>query len=48
MAQGFLEMSNVKMVEEMIELITGQRAYEASSRVIKAADDMLQATARLR
>ncbi|MCA9665496.1 MAG: flagellar basal-body rod protein FlgG [Myxococcales bacterium] len=47
-AQGFLEMSNVKMVEEMIELITGQRAYEASSRVIKAADDMLQATARLR
>ena len=47
-SQGFLEMSNVKVVEEMIELIVGQRAYEANSRVIKAADEMLRATAQLR
>jgi flagellar basal-body rod protein FlgG len=48
LAQGVLEMSNVKVVEEMIDLITAQRAYEANSRVIKAADDMLRATANLR
>jgi flagellar basal-body rod protein FlgG len=47
-SQGFIEMSNVKVVEEMIELITGQRAYEANSRVIKAADEMLQSTTNLR
>ncbi len=48
LAQGMIELSNVKVVEEMIELIVGQRAYEANSRVIKAADDMLRATANLR
>lgn len=48
LAQGMLEMSNVKVVEEMIELIVGQRAYEANSRVIKAADEMLRATANLK
>ncbi len=47
-AQGALEMSNVKVVEEMIELIVGQRAYEANSRVIKTADEMLHTTANLR
>jgi flagellar basal-body rod protein FlgG len=47
-AQGMLEMSNVKVVEEMIDLIIGQRAYEASSRVIKTADEMLRTTANLR
>ncbi len=40
--QGFLEESNVSVVEEMVNMILGQRAYEASSRVIKAADEMLQ------
>jgi flagellar basal-body rod protein FlgG len=40
-AQGFLEESNVSVVEEMINMILGQRAYEANSRVVKAADDML-------
>jgi flagellar basal-body rod protein FlgG len=39
--QGFLEDSNVSVVEEMVNMIIGQRAYEANSRVIKAADDML-------
>ncbi len=42
LAQGFLEDSNVSVVEEMVNMILGQRAYEANSRVIKAADEMLQ------
>jgi flagellar basal-body rod protein FlgG len=46
--QGMLEVSNVNVVEEMIDLITGQRAYEINSRVIKAADEMLGQTAQLR
>ncbi len=41
-AQGFLEDSNVSVVEEMVNMILGQRAYEANSRVVKAADEMLQ------
>jgi flagellar basal-body rod protein FlgG len=39
--QGFLEESNVSVVEEMVNMILGQRAYEANSRVVKAADEML-------
>jgi flagellar basal-body rod protein FlgG len=41
LAQGFLEDSNVSVVEEMVNMILGQRAYEANSKVIKAADEML-------
>lgn len=48
LSQGTLEISNVKVVEEMIDLIAGQRAYDVNSRVIKAADEMLQQTANLR
>jgi len=40
--QGFIEDSNVSVVEEMVNMILGQRAYEANSRVVKAADEMLQ------
>lgn len=40
--QGFVEMSNVQLVEEMTELITGQRAYEANSKAIQTSDAMLQ------
>ena len=40
-AQGFVEESNVSVVEEMVNMILGQRAYEANSRVVKAADEML-------
>ncbi len=40
-AQGFTEDSNVSVVEEMVNMILGQRAYEANSKVIKAADEML-------
>jgi flagellar basal-body rod protein FlgG len=46
--QGTLEMSNVNVVEEMIDLISGQRAYEINARVISAADEMLGQTANLR
>ena len=46
--QGTLELSNVNVVEEMIDLISGQRAYEVNTRVIKAADEMLAQTANLR
>lgn len=41
LAQGFLEGSNVEVVNEMIELISSQRAYEVNQRVIQAADEML-------
>lgn len=41
-AQGYLEMSNVDAVEEMINMIAGQRAYEMNSKTIKTADSMLQ------
>ncbi len=40
--QGYLENSNVSVVEEFINLITSQRAYEANSKVVKAADEMYQ------
>jgi flagellar basal-body rod protein FlgG len=42
LAQGFLEMSNVKVVEEMVNLILAQRAYEVNSKAIQAADEMMQ------
>jgi len=45
--QGFLETSNVNPVEEITSLITAQRAYEMNSKVISAADEMMQMTARL-
>jgi flagellar basal-body rod protein FlgG len=48
LSQGTLELSNVNVVEEMIDLISGQRAYEIAGRVVKAADEMLQQTANLR
>jgi len=47
LAQGFLEMSNVNLVEEMVNMIVAQRAYEMSSRVITTADEMLQAATRV-
>jgi flagellar basal-body rod protein FlgG len=40
--QGYLEGSNVSVVTEFINLITSQRAYEANSKVVKAADEMYQ------
>lgn len=40
-AQGFLEMSNVEIVDEMVNMITGQRAYEMNSKAITTSDQML-------
>jgi flagellar basal-body rod protein FlgG len=40
--QGYLEQSNVSVVEEFVNLIISQRAYEANSKVVKAADEMYQ------
>jgi len=40
--QGFVESSNVNVVEEMVGLIVTQRAYEINSRAIRTADDMMQ------
>jgi flagellar basal-body rod protein FlgG len=42
LAQGFLEMSNVDVVEEMVHMIIAQRAYEISSKAIQTADNMMQ------
>jgi flagellar basal-body rod protein FlgG len=41
LAQGFLEESNVSIVEEMVNMILAQRAYEANSRVVRTSDEML-------
>lgn len=47
-SQGYLEASNVKMVEEMVSLILAQRAYEVSSKVVQASDEMLGISNNLR
>ena len=48
LAQGYLEGANVKAVEEMVEMISTQRAYELNSKVIQTADQMLQKLTNLR
>ena len=40
--QGYIELSNVQVVEEMVNLISAQRAYETNSRTVQTADEMLQ------
>ena len=45
--QGFLETSNVNSVDEITALITAQRAYEMNSKVVSAADQMLQQTSQM-
>ena len=47
-AQGFLEKSNVEVVEEMVNMIGAQRAYEVNSKTIQAADEMLATANQLR
>ncbi len=46
--QGMLESSNVRVVEEMVNMITAQRAYEANSRAVTTSDDMLAEANNLR
>lgn len=48
LAQGFVEGSNVSLVEEMVELMVAQRAYESSVKVIQASDEMLAMSNNLR
>ena len=40
--QGYIETSNVNIVEEMVNLIIAQRAYEVNSKSIQTSDEMLQ------
>ena len=46
--QGFLEASNVKMVDEMVNLMVAQRAYQASVKVVQASDELLGMVNNLR
>jgi flagellar basal-body rod protein FlgG len=46
--QGYIEMSNVNVMQEMINLIIGQRAYEINTKAIQAADEMLQMATSIR
>ncbi|MBU3633126.1 flagellar basal-body rod protein FlgG [Polynucleobacter sp. AP-Feld-500C-C5] len=47
LAQGFVETSNVNVVEEMVNMIQTQRAYEINSKAISTSDQMLQRLAQL-
>jgi flagellar basal-body rod protein FlgG len=47
-SQGFIEMSNVNVVEEMVNMIVSQRAYEINSKAVQASDEMLQVANSLR
>ena len=48
LAQGYLESSNVQLVEELTSLMVAQRAYEANSKVLSAADEMQSIVNNLR
>jgi len=43
-AQGYVEMSNVSVVEEMVNMIVALRAYEVNAKAIQTADEMMQMT----
>lgn len=46
--QGYLEMSNVQVADEMVNLIVAQRAYELNSKAITTSDEMLQTANNLK
>jgi flagellar basal-body rod protein FlgG len=46
--QGFVEMSNVKLVVALTDLITGQRAYDSNSKIITTSNQMLQTVNQLK
>ncbi|MGP8202015.1 MAG: flagellar basal-body rod protein FlgG [Limisphaerales bacterium] len=46
--QGYLEMSNVSVVEEMVNMIVAQRAYEVNSKAVQASDEMMQQSNNLK
>ena len=47
-SQGELETSNVNIVDEMVNMITAQRAYETNSKVVQTSDQMLQTAVNIR
>ena len=47
LSQGFLELSNVSVVDELVNMITAQRAYEINSRAVRTSDEILQTTTQL-
>ena len=46
--QGYLEGSNVQVVDEMVNMIVAQRAYEMNSKAIQATDEMMSQANNLR
>ena len=48
LAQGFLEMSNVKLNDEMVNLMVAQRAYEVNTKLIQASDELMSMSNNLR
>ncbi len=48
LVQGYLEASNVKLVDEMVNLMTAQRAYEVNAKVIQASDELMSLSNNLR
>jgi len=48
LVQGFLENSNVSVVDELVHLIEAQRAYEINSKAIQTSDEMLQVVGNLK
>jgi len=48
LSQGFLELSNVEVVEEMVNMIIAQRAYEISAKAVQTAEDMSSMANNLR
>ena len=47
LAQGYLEKSNINIVEEMINIVTAQRSFEMNQKGVQAADEMMRATNQL-
>ena len=43
-SQGFLELSNVKVVDELVNMIMAQRTYEVNARAIRTSDEMMRET----
>jgi flagellar basal-body rod protein FlgG len=46
--QGYLESSNVSVVQEMVNMIVAQRAYEVNSKAVQASDEMMQQSNNLK
>lgn len=47
LSQGFLELSNVSVVDELVNMITAQRAYEINARAVRTSDEIMQTTTQI-